>query len=298
MRPVDLVTLVALGALWGASFLFIRVAAPVLGPFALSEVRTLLAAVTLLLVALATGARPAFRARWRSFLALGAINSALPFALIAAATVHLPASLASILNATTPLVAALVAASWGGEPITPRKAAGLALGLAGVVGLLGWSPIAVTPAVLGAVVMAVLGAACYAVGGLYAARAFRGIPTLTLAIGQQVGAALVLLPMVAADLPVGRPSARVVLATLGLALPSTALAYLLYFRLIARVGGTRTVSVTYLVPGFGVLWGALFLDESVGPSTLLALATILVGIGLVTGVHLPARGVRATARGA
>lgn len=284
MRPHDLGALVGLGALWGASYLFIRVAAPAIGPLVLAEARTALAALALLLVAIAARRRPTFRGRWRAFLTLGLVNAALPFVLIGAATVHLPASLAAILNATTPLFAALLAAVRGEEPLTARKGVGLALGLAGVAGLVGWSPLPLSPVVLRSVALAILGAACYAVGGAYAARAFRGTPVLTLAVGQQAAAAALLLPLAAADLRPDLPSGRVVLAVLGLALPSTALAYLLYFPLIARVGATRTVSVTYLVPGFGVLWGVLLLDEPFGPETLAALAVILVGVGLVTGV--------------
>lgn len=288
MRLADLGILVLLGAIWGASYLFIRVAVPALGPFALVEVRVVLASLTLLLYAAATRKLPDFRRRWPQFLLLGVINSAVPFVLISAAELHLTAALAAIVNATTPLFGALVAAGWLNERLTLRKAAGLVFGLAGVVVVVGWSPLVLDAPALWSVAAMLAAALAYAVGGVYAARGFRGIPSLTMSIGQQLGASAALLIPAAALAPERWPSAGVTGAVLALALVCTAFAYLLYFHLIRSVGPTRTMSVTFLVPVFGVLWGGLFLGEAVRAGTLVGLGIILAGIVLVSGVRWPA----------
>ncbi len=148
MTPKDLTSLIALGVLWGASFLFIRVAVPDLGPFTLVELRVTLAVVALLVYGFVIGRLPKLRTHWRRFAVLGAVNSAIPFSLIAFAEIELTASLAAILNSTTVLFTALVAAIWTGEALTASKAAGVVLGVVGVAVLVGWDPVVVTGAVL------------------------------------------------------------------------------------------------------------------------------------------------------
>lgn len=287
MKPRDLALLFLLAAMWGGSFLFIRVAAPALGPLALMAARVLLAAAALLVYAASIRRLPSLRTRWKGYLLLGTVNAAIPFTLIATAELRLTASLAAILNATTPLFAAVIAAVWLREPITARRALGLALGLVGVAVLVGWSPLRLDGAVLLAIVASLGGALAYAAGGVYAARAFTGTPPLTLAIGQQLGAGVVLLPLAATRLPTRPPSSGVVLAFLALTLLATAVGSLIYFRLIASVGPTKTLTVTILVPCFGLLWGTLFLREPVGLGTLAGLAIVLCSVTLVTGLRLP-----------
>ncbi len=284
MRPKDLGALMLLGALWGGSFLFIRVAVPALGPFVLMELRVGLAVVALSLYAVAVGRLSKLRARWREFLIIGTVNTAIPFSLIAAAEINLTASLADILNSTTVLFTAVVAAVWTGEALTIRKIVGVVSGIFGVAVLVGWDPIPLNGVVLLSV-GAILGASLsYALGAVYIKRTFTGIPPLTMAIGQLTGAAALLLPLAAAGLPDEAPSTTVALSVLGLALLSTAVAYLLYFRLIENVGPTSTVTVTLLVPVFGLLFGVLLLDEPFGLGTLAGLAIILSSVALVTGI--------------
>src|SRR5919112_2055845 len=248
MRPRDFAGLVLLGAVWGAAFLFIRVAVPALGPFPLVELRVGLAAVALLLYVFAVGRVPKIRRRWRSFLVLGFLNTALPFSLISAAEIHLTASLAAILNSTTVMFTAIVAAVWMGDALTTRKVVGIVLGVVGVGILVGWDPLPLNGIVLFAVA-AMLGASLsYALGATYVKRAFSGIPPLGMAIGQLSGATALLLPLAFVGLPEKAPSFVVTLSMLGLALLSTAVAYLIYFRLIENVGPTSTVTVTLLVP--------------------------------------------------
>jgi drug/metabolite transporter (DMT)-like permease len=284
MTRAQLALLVLLAATWGAGFLFIRIAAPAFGPFALIGLRVLLAGGVLSLYAVAHGTPPRLRRRWRAFLLIGAINAAIPFTLISAAELHLTASLAAILNATTPLFGAVVAALWLHERIAVRQFGGLALGLAGVAVLVGWSPLHLDGTLLLSIGASLTAAICYAVSGVYIAHSLRETSPLTLAIAQQLCAGLVLFPLAMTHLPATAPSGGVLLAFLALSLLCTAVSYLIYFYLLAAVGSTRTLVTMILVPVFGVLWGALFLGESVGAATLVGMLIVLTGVALVTGV--------------
>jgi drug/metabolite transporter (DMT)-like permease len=189
-----------------------------------------------------------------------------------------------VLNATTPVFAALLAAGWLGQRVTARTAAGLATGVVGVVLVVGWSPLDLSRAVLLSAGASLLAALLYAAGGLYSARAFAGVPGLTVAAGQQLAGAALLLPLLAAAPPGGPVTADVALAVLALAVVSTALGFVLFFRLVAQLGPTSALTTTYLVPVFGVLWGALFLGEPVGWSLVAGLAVVLTSVGLIAGV--------------
>jgi drug/metabolite transporter (DMT)-like permease len=282
MTRGDLGRLFLLAAVWGGSFILIRVVVPSLGPIVTVEARVLIAGLALLLVAAVVRRPLELRDRWPQYLAVGAMNSALPFALISAAELHLTASMAAILNATSPLFGALVAAAWLGDPLTGRKLAGISIALSGIVVLLGWSPLPWTVATFLSVTASLLAALCYGVGSGYTKVKLSGAPPLGMAIGSQLGASLCLAPLVPLAPPTAAPSLAVVLCVLTLALLSTALAYLLYFRLVVDIGPTRTLTVTFLTPIFGVLWGALFLGEAVTPVKLAACAIILAGTAFVT----------------
>src|SRR5215217_1312663 len=284
MRPRDFAGLTLLGAVWGAAFLFIRVAVPALGPFLLVGLRVGLAAVTLLVYVLIAGRVPKIRSRWRSFLILGFFNAAVPFSLISTAEINLTASLAAILNSTTVMFTAVVAAVWMGDALTARKVVGVVLGIVGVTVLVGWDPIVMNWFVVLSVGAMLAASLAYALGSVYAKRTFAGSPPLAIAIGQLTAAATLMLPLAAVSVPDERPSTIVVLSILGLALPSTALAYMLYFRLIENVGPTSTSTVTLLVPLFGLLFGVVLLDEPVGLGTLAGLVLILSSVTLITGL--------------
>ena len=284
MGARDLGALVLLSALWGGSFIFIRVDVPELGPFVLVELRVGLAAATLALCAALLGGIPKLRARWRQFALLGLVNVAVPFSLISASELYLTASLAAILNSTTVMFTAVVSAVWMGDPFTARKVFGVVLGILGVTVLVGWDPIAVDWALMlsvGAMLSASLG---YAVGSVYAKQTFADFPPLAIAVGQLATASILMLPFAAASVPDERPSTIALLSVLALALPSTALAYMLFFRLISNVGPTSTSTVTLLVPLFGLLFGVVLLDEPVGLGTLAGLVLILSSVTLVTGL--------------
>ena len=280
----DLGALLLLSALWGASFIFIRVAVPALGPFVLVELRVGLAAVALALCAAFLGRLQKLRVRWRQFALLGMVNVAIPFSLISTAEINLTASLAAILNSTTVMFTAVVAAVWMGDALTARKVVGVVLGIVGVTVLVGWDPIVMNWFVVLSVGAMLAASLAYALGSVYAKRTFAGSPPLAIAIGQLTAAATLMLPLAAVSVPDERPSTIVVLSILGLALPSTALAYMLYFRLIENVGPTSTSTVTLLVPLFGLLFGVVLLEEPVGLGTLAGLVLILSSVTLITGL--------------
>jgi drug/metabolite transporter (DMT)-like permease len=280
----DLGALLLLSALWGASFIFIRVAVPALGPFVLVELRVGLAAVALALCAAFLGRLPKLRVRWRQFALLGMVNVAIPFSLISTAEINLTASLAAILNSTTVMFTAVVAAVWMGDALTARKVVGVVLGIVGVTVLVGWDPIVMNWFVVLSVGAMLAASLAYALGSVYAKRTFAGSPPLAIAIGQLTAAATLILPLAAVSVPDERPSTIVVLSVLGLALTSTAVAYMLYFRLIENVGPTSTATVTLLVPLFGLLFGVVLLDEPVGLGTLAGLVLILSSVTLITGL--------------
>lgn len=282
MKLRDFILLVSLAAVWGASFLFMRVATPVLGPVVTIEFRVVIATLALLLYAVAIKHRPAIVKMWKEFLIIGALNAAIPFVLICTAELHLTASLASILNATTPMFTALVAWMWVKEPLGLKKFTGLLIGIIGVIILVGWSPVPMDKKILLSVLFSLLAAVFYGVGGIYAARTFKGIKPLDMAIGQQLAASLLLLPFSVTNLPATIPSAAVVFSVLALAVLSTSLGYLLYFALINSVGAVKTLSVTFLVPLFGIIWGAIFLKETVFFNTFLGMIVIFISIVFVT----------------
>jgi drug/metabolite transporter (DMT)-like permease len=286
MRPKDLAALFALAAVWGGSFLFIRIAAPSLGPLPLAAGRVALAGLAMWVAMRALGQRPALRGNVRKLLVLGAINAAIPFSLIAAAELRLTASLAAMLNATVPLWASLFGVLWLGERITPRRGAGLALGIVGVAVLVGWSPVELNVATMlsvGAVLVATCG---YGLAGVYTKRQLSGVPATTLTLGQQLGATAWLIVPAATQLPNAHPTEAAVWSLVALALLSTTVAYVLYFHLIASVGPTKTTTVTYLLPVFGTAWGALFLGERITLGMLAGLGCILASVVFVNDVRL------------
>lgn len=281
MTPVDLGTLLLMGALWGGSYLFIRIGVGELGPLPLMGGRVALAALVLWLGLRAVGRRPVLRPHLRPLLVIGLSNAALPFSLIAWAELRLGASLAAVLGATVPLFGAALSAVWLGERLTTGRVLGLALGLVGVVVLTGWSPVPIDALTLIAIGATLTASFSYAVSGVYVRRVLGGIPAGTLALGQQLGAAAWLAIPALLLLPKAPPSTAALGAMGALAVLSTALAFVLFFRMIDRVGPTRTQTVTYITPAFGMLWGAVFLDEPITRGMLGGFGLVLAGMLLV-----------------
>jgi drug/metabolite transporter (DMT)-like permease len=282
MTAADTARLVALAAIWGAAFIFMRVAAPVLGPAWTPELRVLIGGLALLAWFRAVGFDPGLSRHWRFYLLIGTVNIAIPFVLYSFASMHAPASLLSITNATSPIFGLAWAALFRDERVTLRKALGLGLGVAGVA-LIAQPAGAAAEPLFGWAVAAALGACCaYGLAGPLIKRYAGGASPRGMAAGNQLAAAVVLIPLLPLLPPLAAPSALVIANMLALALLASGVAFILYFRLIADVGATRALTVTYLIPLFGIFWGWLFLGEALPAAALAGGALILAGTVLVT----------------
>ena len=280
MSTRDRLILVLLGAIWGSSFLFMRVAAPELGAVPLITLRVGIAALFLLAaLRLRGGGFGALRGRWAEVTLLGAVNTALPFCLFAWATRTLPAGFSSVLNATVPLFGALLGFLVWSERLALRKVAGMLLGFAGVV-LLAW-PKLTAPSERLAVAAGLAAALLYAIAAHHARRRFTATPPLALATGTTLAAALLLLPVAPFFLPPATPSWHSIACGVVLGVVCTGFAYALYFALLARIGTARATTVTFLVPLFGVIWGVLFLAEAFTFAMAIGGAVVVAGTALV-----------------
>ena len=281
MRLADLARLLALAAIWSASFVFIRVLVPPLGPVWLAALRLLVAGAMLVLWLAATRRDGSLGRHWRAYLLVGVVNSALPFVLYGYAARELPASYLAILNAATPLFGAVLAAVFLDERLTFAKVAGIACGVAGVTLVSRAGGLVVDADVLLAVAASLAATFCYASGGVWLKRCGGGLSPYAVAAWSQLLAGLMLLPL-AATLPLPGPiDAAVIANLLALALVCSAVAYLLYYRLIRDVGPTRAMTVTLLMPAFGMAWGALFLGEAITGPMLAGAALIVAGTAAV-----------------
>ncbi len=284
MKRRDLVDLVMLAALWGASFLFTRMAAPAFGAFALAEVRVAVAALVLLPLLALRGGLTELGKEPARFALLGAVNTAIPFTLFAWAALSITAGLASILNATAPLFGALVAWIWLRDRLSSLQWLGMAIGFGGVLWL-SVSKASFSAGGTGLAILAGLGASLsYGVSASVAKRFFGGVRPLAVAAGSQTAAALWLLPFSILAWPANSPAPRDWAAAIALGVLCTGIAYILYFRLIARVGPATAMTVTFLIPAFAMLWGGLFLGEQVTTTMLAGCAVILAGTSLAIGL--------------
>ncbi|MEJ2309153.1 MAG: DMT family transporter [Gammaproteobacteria bacterium] len=284
MNTRQALELVVLAALWGASFLFMRVGAPEMGPVGLIAIRTLVAGVFLLPFLLFYNSHRGVRRHLPAIALVGVIGSAMPFALIAWATLTVTAGYASILNATTPMFGALVAWIWLGDRLRPSGIIGLLIGFAGVFVLVWGRGEMPTPELGTAVAAALTATLLYALAATTTKRYLAEVHPLTLATLSQLFAAVSLLPLALLAIPETMPSAKAWWSVILLGVASTGIAYVIYFNLISQVGPTKTLTVTYLIPAFGLFWGWLFLGEGVSWSMVAGCVLILLGVGLTTGL--------------
>lgn len=286
MRVLDIAELLLLAALWGGSFLFMRIAAPVLGPVWLIEFRVLLAGLVLLPILARLDLLREVRRNLIPLVIVGCINSAVPFLLLAFTSVSLPAGFTSILNATAPLFGTIVASVWLKEKLTTTRMIGFVLGFTGVVVLVGWKAIAATPTFFVAVLAGLFASLMYAIAAPYIKQNLAGVPSLVVTAGSQLGAAFLLLPALPFTVPQQTPTIVVVVAVIALSLLSTAFAYILYFRLIQNIGSTKALTVGYLIPLFAILWGASVLKEAVTTSMILGCGLVLLGTAIANGLFV------------
>jgi drug/metabolite transporter (DMT)-like permease len=280
--------LLALGAIWGASFMFIKVGGREIEPFALVEMRLGLAALTMLLISITRpGIVKAMLSNWRPLVVMGLINCALPYTLITWGELYIDSGLAAIFNACAPLWAAgLTFVLPFAERLSASKVVGLLVGMAGVILLVGGNMAAGSDAGLlnllgqGACLLAALS---YGLSGHFGKRFLQGVPLQAAATGQLVTGTIMLAPLAAFQIPSTMPSWEALGSVVVLAIAGTALASLMYYWLLSRVGATKVLLVTYLLPGFALLWGALLLKEAVTLTALLGLGLVLLGIAITSG---------------
>lgn len=279
---------VLLSAIWGASFLFLRVAVVEFGVFATAGMRVVIATLFLLPFLLRQRLAGELFARWRTMLLVGILNSAVPFACFSYALLYITTGLSAILNATVPLFGALIAWAWLGERLTTLRVAGLVLGFLGVA-MLAWDEAHFGTGASGMASALALGAGllatlCYAFAANFARKHLAGVPALVIATGSQLGATIGLLLPTLWLWPERMPGMAAWAAVLAVGVVSSGVAYILYFRLIESAGPTRAMSVTFVVPVFAILYGALLLHEPVTAWMLLCGAVIVAGTALSAGL--------------
>ena len=284
MKPQDVLELLLLSLLWGAAYLFMRAAVPAFGPAPLVALRLGLAALLLLPLMLLRGGWPVLRAHPVPLVVLGVPFTALPFALLAFASLHITAGLVAVLNATAPLFAALIAYAMTRERLGPWRVAGLVIGFSGVA-LLMWGSVSFKSGLgLLAVVAVLLTSTFWGVGANYTRKHLAGADSLVITVGSLMAASLFMAPFAWATWPAVPPGARAwaELAFLGVA--SSGLGFLLYFRLLRRIGPVKALSVTFLNPVVAMISGALYLGEGITLQMVAGGAVVLLGTALSLGL--------------
>ncbi|MNO71192.1 putative inner membrane transporter yiJE [compost metagenome] len=288
MNPSSLLRLLSLAAIWGASFLFMRQLVPEIGAMPTAFARVLLSSIGLAVILLLMRRAWDFRGRLRKALLIGVVNSGIPVLMYCLAAQVLPAGYSAIFNATTPLMGVIIGALLFGEELTAAKAAGVLIGLAGVALLTGAGPVPFDAQLAWGAAACLVATACYGLAGFLTRHWLNdggALDSSVSAFGSQLGATLFLLPIFAfssLDMPL-EPllEPRIWLALAGLGFLCTSFAYVLFFRLLADIGPLKTLTVTFLIPPFGVLWGVLLLGESLSWAHLQGGLLIAVALWLV-----------------
>ncbi len=287
---------ILLAAIWGASFLLMKLGAADFGPFLTAFLRVFLASLFLLPLLAWRGQFDALRRNYKKILFIGVLNSGIPFALFSFAVLHITTGLTSILNATVPLWGALVAWLWLKDKPANWRIVGLVVGFIGVAAL-SWdkasfkgdanSAVGLVGGAGWAVIACLAATLCYGISASYTKKYLAGIPPLASATGSQIGAALLLAVPGLMSMPAQMPSLQAWGAIVLLAFFCTAMAYILFFRIIERAGPARAVAVTFLIPVFGVAYGAVLLNEAITLTMIICGAIIVLGTALATGVLKP-----------
>ena len=281
MSRRDAALLLLLSAIWGSSFLFIKLGVDVLEPSVVVLGRLVIGALFLLALLPGRGGLAPLRGHLRPLVVLGALNNALPFWLLGFAETRLDSGLTAVIQAAAPIFTVILASRMDvSQRVTGTRLIGVGLGFVGVallVGVQSGGNVIAAIAVLGV-------ACCYAISVLYAGRTVRALPPLQVSLGQLACAAVLMAPFGLAQLPGTMPAAKVWLAVIALGVLGSGIAYLLYFAIIASAGASRAILVTYLVPAFALAYGAVFLDEAVTATALAGLGLVLAGTALATGL--------------
>ncbi len=276
-----LLQLMTLSALWGASFLFIRIASPVLGPAVLAGLRIGLATITLSIIMRALRQRWPW-AHWRELLLIGVLSVALPFMLYAWAALHIPAGYSALLNTSAVIFGCLAGAWMKVDSLTPRKLLGCVIGFVGVALVVRLGPIALSPSVLWAAAACTGAAACYGISTPLMKRAVTRIEPVAIAAGIHLWSVLLLAPATLWSLPQARFTLPAMAAVAVMGIITSALAYWMHLRIMRHVSATASMTPAFMIPLFGVAWGHLFLNEPVSSGMLLGAALVLVATALVS----------------
>jgi len=282
MSLQSLFRLLLLSALWGGTFLLMRIATPILGPSFTVEARVLTAAIFLLFVSIYLKKEINCLKSYKHFLILGLFNSALPSFLFSYASLSLSASELSILNATSPVFGFIIGVLIGNEKINFKRVLGLFIGIFGVVVLFSDSDFSQNTNSALSILCGLFAAFCYGVATNYAKKSITVEPLLN-AYGSMVFSSIIIFPSLFFVLPTSEPTPEVILAVLALGVLCSGIAYLLYFRLIKDVGATTALTVTFLIPIFSAFWGYLFLGETITQNIVFGMSIVLIGTGLVSG---------------
>ena len=279
---------VTLGALWGSSFLFMRFSVVEFGAVATAAGRVAIAAAFLLPLIALKGLLPELKQHWKTVFFMGVFNSAIPFACFSFALLSITTGLSALLNATVPMFGALVAWVWLKDKPAMSRIAGIVVGFSGIA-LLAWDKASFKPDASGlapgwAVLACLLACLCYGISASFAKKYMVGIHPMVNAAGSQLGATLGLFLPALWLWPATTPSITAWLSLVVLGVACTGVAYILYFRLIEKAGPQRTLTVTFLIPVFAVVYGAVFLREAITPWMLLCAAVIVCGTSLATGL--------------
>lgn len=281
-----------LAALWGSSFLFMRMGAAEFGPWATAWTRVGVATLFLFPFMLWQGHWTLFKSKWKIILGFGVFNSALPFSLFAYAVMHISTGLSAILNAAVPLFAAVVAWLWLGERLNRWRIAGLFIGFMGVTLLASnqtsfhsvANPDASPWGQYTAIAACLLATLCYAISGSFTKKFMPNLPPLVSSTGSQLGASLALALPALGALPEAMPSTQAWLSLIMLGVACTGIAYILYFRLVNRAGPAKALTVTFLIPVFALIYGVAFLNESVTLSMVLLGVVVVFGTAMSSGI--------------
>jgi drug/metabolite transporter (DMT)-like permease len=294
MKLSDYVRLLVLAAIWGASFLFMRIAAPVLGALPTAFFRVLLGAIGLAVILFVLKTKVDFKGKLKPTMVLGVINSGIPFLMYSVAALLLPAGYSAIFNATTPLMGVLIGSLFFSDSLTPKKAAGVLIGLMGITLLTTTGPVTLSTAVVMGALACLVATSCYGAAGFLTKQWVAdkgGLDAKLVAFGSQIGATLFLVPFFGISAAVNPPlswgDSTVWLALAAVGFICTACAYILYFRLIADIGPVRSLTVTFLIPPFGVLWGVMFLDEHLSIAHLYGGGLICLAVWFVLSQSKP-----------
>lgn len=281
MKPKDIFQLVTLAAIWGSSYLFLKIAAPAIGVSMTMGLRITIAALVMIVFFASMKRLPSYKTHWKKYFILGFLNLVFPFALVSFSIANLNASIGAILNATTPLFTMVISSFWLKEKMTMRKVTGLFIGLVGLTVLVGWIPLALTGKVILSLLFSLLAAFSFGLGAVYTRIHMKQCDPFKTATGQLSAAALLVLPLIMHDAPGTSFTSEIIFVVAMLAVLCTAVGYGLYFKLISRIGSVNASLVTLLVPVFSLIWAMLFLQEPITLALIIGLILILGSLKLI-----------------